>query len=172
MAEEQLIEIEERRDRSTVAATLRSLATQLEGEGGVTLTAGAETVTVAVPSHLTFELTAERDADADEGEEVEIELELSWNTADLDEAASEVGTAAETVRTQDDDPTAPATEIQSQGQFQVYKDRADEWRWRLVHRNGNVIADSGEGYTTRQNAEKGLRSVMKNAPGAVVNRVE
>ncbi|PSP78213.1 hypothetical protein BRC81_08865 [Halobacteriales archaeon QS_1_68_20] len=34
------------------------------------------------------------------------------------------------------------------------------------------MADSGEGYTTRRNAEKGLRSVMKNAPGADVQRMD
>jgi uncharacterized protein YegP (UPF0339 family) len=30
--------------------------------------------------------------------------------------------------------------------FEVYKDRANEWRWRLVAKNGEPIADSGEGY--------------------------
>lgn len=60
----------------------------------------------------------------------------------------------------------------SQATFEVYRDEADEWRWRLVHDNGNIIADSGEGYSTRQNAEKGLRSVKHNAPGADVRVVE
>lgn len=30
----------------------------------------------------------------------------------------------------------------------VYKAR-DGWRWRAVHRNGNVVAESGEAYTRR-----------------------
>lgn len=41
-----------------------------------------------------------------------------------------------------------------------------KWRWRLRHRSGNIIATGGEGYASRRNAEKGLRSVMQNAPGA------
>ncbi|WP_205427218.1 YegP family protein [Halorussus sp. MSC15.2] len=36
----------------------------------------------------------------------------------------------------------------------------------MVHRNGNVIATSGEGYTRKHNALKGLRSVMTNAADA------
>jgi len=65
-----------------------------------------------------------------------------------------------------------ADTIASLARFEVFQDRADEWRWRLVHRNGNIIAASGEGYTTRQNAEKGMRSVMRNAPGASILRGE
>ncbi|MFC7193552.1 HVO_2922 family protein [Halosimplex aquaticum] len=56
----------------------------------------------------------------------------------------------------------------SQARFELFRDRANEWRWRLVHRNGNVIASSGEGYTRKHNAEKGLRSVMRNAPDATL----
>jgi len=56
----------------------------------------------------------------------------------------------------------------SNATFQVYRDEVDEWRWRLVHDNGNVIADSGEGYASKQKAEQGLRSVQENAPDAEV----
>jgi uncharacterized protein YegP (UPF0339 family) len=55
--------------------------------------------------------------------------------------------------------------------FEVYEDRAGEFRWRLVHDNGNVIADSGEGYATWRGAENGLRSVKRNAPDATVERL-
>ncbi len=58
--------------------------------------------------------------------------------------------------------------VESLARFQVFRDRADEWRWRLVHRNGNIIATSGEGYTRKHNAQKGLRSVVRNAPDAEV----
>jgi len=30
--------------------------------------------------------------------------------------------------------------------FELYQDRAGEYRWRLRHDNRNIIADSGEGY--------------------------
>lgn len=56
----------------------------------------------------------------------------------------------------------------SLGRFELFQDRGGEWRWRLVHRNGNVIATSGEGYSRKHNARKGLRSVMRNAQGADV----
>jgi len=54
----------------------------------------------------------------------------------------------------------------SQARFELYEDRGGEWRWRLRHRNGNLIASSGEGYTRKHNAQKGLASVRSNALGA------
>jgi hypothetical protein len=56
----------------------------------------------------------------------------------------------------------------SNATFELYVDRGGDHRWRLVHDNGNVIADSGKGYATRQNARQGLRSVKRNAPDAEV----
>ncbi|GAB3690767.1 hypothetical protein GCM10028857_27480 [Salinarchaeum chitinilyticum] len=56
--------------------------------------------------------------------------------------------------------------------YEVFQDNADEWRWRLRHRNGQILADSGEGYASKQKARQGMRSVMKNAPGADVAEIE
>jgi len=56
--------------------------------------------------------------------------------------------------------------------FEVYEDRAGQWRWRLVHANGNIIADSGEGYASRQKCRQGLTSVKENAADADVVHVE
>ena len=52
--------------------------------------------------------------------------------------------------------------------FELYEDNAGEWRWRLVVANGNIIADSGEGYRSKQGARRGIESVRKNAPVADV----
>ena len=52
--------------------------------------------------------------------------------------------------------------------FELYKDKSGNFRWRLVHTNGQIIADSGEGYTTKENAINGLNSVKENAPGATI----
>ena len=52
--------------------------------------------------------------------------------------------------------------------FELYTDSADEWRWRLVHDNGNIIADSGEGYASKQKAKQGIESVRNNAGDAPV----
>ena len=59
----------------------------------------------------------------------------------------------------------------SKATFEVYEDQAGKWRWRLVHDNGNIIADSGEGYASRQKCEQGLESVKQNALGASVEKV-
>ncbi|MGB9985877.1 HVO_2922 family protein [Salarchaeum japonicum] len=58
---------------------------------------------------------------------------------------------------------------ESQARFEVYEDDAGQWRWRLVHRNGNILADSGEGYASKQKAKQGLESVKENAAGAPVD---
>lgn len=52
--------------------------------------------------------------------------------------------------------------------FELYQDAADEWRWRLVVSNGNIIADSGEGYRSKQGAKRGIESVRKSAPQAAI----
>jgi uncharacterized protein YegP (UPF0339 family) len=52
--------------------------------------------------------------------------------------------------------------------FELYKDSKGEFRWRLVVTNGQTIATSVEGYTTKENARKGMESVKKNAATAVV----
>lgn len=56
--------------------------------------------------------------------------------------------------------------------FEVYEDRAGEWRWRLVHWNGNIVADSGEGYTSRSNAKRAARSVIRTASTATIEDIE
>jgi uncharacterized protein YegP (UPF0339 family) len=63
---------------------------------------------------------------------------------------------------------APEGSVLDVGQaaFEIYEDAAGEHRWRLRHRNGNVIADSGEGYSSRSAAEKAVNSVKRNAPSA------
>jgi uncharacterized protein YegP (UPF0339 family) len=56
--------------------------------------------------------------------------------------------------------------------FEIFQDNADEWRWRLVASNGNIIADSGEGYQSKQGVKRGIESVKKNARRAQVQIVE
>jgi hypothetical protein len=55
--------------------------------------------------------------------------------------------------------------------FELYQDKADDWRWRLRHSNGNVIADCGEGYASKAKAEQGIRSVKSNAPDAAIEEL-
>ena len=54
------------------------------------------------------------------------------------------------------------------GKFEVYKDKAGKFRFRLKASNGQVIA-VGEAYETKASAMNGIASVQKNAPGAAVD---
>ena len=42
----------------------------------------------------------------------------------------------------------------------VYQDRADKWRWQRRHPNGNIVSDSGQGYTRKWYAK--LRARVLN----------
>lgn len=56
--------------------------------------------------------------------------------------------------------------------FEVFQDNSDEWRWRLVAANGNIIADSGEGYRSKQGVQRGIESVKNNAAAAEIRYVD
>ncbi|EMA47644.1 hypothetical protein C448_04379 [Halococcus morrhuae DSM 1307] len=159
MADETLFESERRRSRADIAGVLRSLATALENDGPVTLEDGTQSIDIDPPAAPTFEIEVER-----ESGKRSLELELEWD--ERDEEGESTSSAAESESTESDD--AGAEPAHSLGRFEVFRDKASEWRWRLVHRNGNIIATSGEGYTSKQNALKGMRSVMQNAPDASV----
>ena len=60
----------------------------------------------------------------------------------------------------------------SKATFELFEDKAGQWRWRLVHDNGNTIADSGEGYSSKQKCEQGLESVKRNAAEAAIEEVD
>ncbi len=55
--------------------------------------------------------------------------------------------------------------------FEIFEDSAGEYRWRLRHQNGNIIADSGEGYASKQKAKQGIESVKDNAADADIVEV-
>ncbi|MFD1513632.1 HVO_2922 family protein [Halomarina rubra] len=116
---------------------------------------------------------------------VRVGRDPNGRSASAGEEATDATTAANAGRAEDratddrspadrvtDDPTpTSARPVRAKAHFEVYEDRAGEFRWRLVHDNGNVIADSGEGYATWGGAENGLRSVKQNAPGAPIERL-
>jgi len=52
--------------------------------------------------------------------------------------------------------------------FILYKDNKGEFRWRLRHDNGNIIANGGEGYVDKNGALNGIQSVRENAPSAII----
>ena len=141
MTEEIIHESEQKRSRRGIASYFRRLARAL-GRGEPVPVDDEQTVTVDPPAGTDFEIDVERGDGT-----VSVELEMEWEE---EEGDVEVDTVA------------------SKGTFEVYEDRAEEWRWRLRHRNSNIIADGSEGYASKQKAKQGLESVRSNAPGAYI----
>jgi uncharacterized protein YegP (UPF0339 family) len=54
------------------------------------------------------------------------------------------------------------------GKFELYKDVAGKFRFRLKASNGQIIA-TGEAYESRASALKGIESVRKNAGAAALD---
>jgi uncharacterized protein YegP (UPF0339 family) len=52
--------------------------------------------------------------------------------------------------------------------FHIFKDKGGDFRWRLVAPNGKIIADSAEGYTTKQACQDGIASVKRYAGAAEI----
>lgn len=66
-----------------------------------------------------------------------------------------------------EDQTVEGFEQQTHPKFEIYKDKAGEFRFRLKARNGEIIACS-EGYVKKDSCKNGIESVRKNAPDAPV----
>jgi uncharacterized protein YegP (UPF0339 family) len=47
--------------------------------------------------------------------------------------------------------------------YYIYKDSRGEWRWRLRASNGNILADSGEGYKNELDCINAIRSVQSSS---------
>jgi amphi-Trp domain-containing protein len=142
MSEKIIHESEEKRSRRGISTFFRRIAQRL-GRGEKIPANAEQTVAVDAPDEAELEVDIER-----EDGELSLEIEMEWpeeEEAVVDTDASE-----------------------SKATFHVYEDNAGESRWRLRHDNGNIIADSGEGYASKQKAEQGLESVKRNAPGAHV----
>ena len=139
MPEETVHESGSKRSRTGIASYFRRLARRFS-RGEPAPVDEEQTVTVSVPEEADLETEIEREDD-----ELTLELEVAWTEVDDD-----VNTEAEA----------------SKATFELYEDNAEKWRWRLVHDNGNIIADGSEGYASAQKAEQGLESVRSNAPGA------
>ena len=66
-----------------------------------------------------------------------------------------------------EDQTVEGFETMTHPKFEMYKDKAGEFRFRLKARNGEIIGVS-EGYTTKANCVNGVESVKKNAAEAEI----
>ena len=70
-----------------------------------------------------------------------------------------------------EDQTVENAEAAKCPKFEIYKDNAGEFRFRLKARNGEPILAS-EGYKAKASCENGIESVRKNAPDAAVEEPE
>lgn len=66
-----------------------------------------------------------------------------------------------------EDQTVEGYVTEKNPKFEIYKDKAGEFRFRLKARNGEIIAAS-EGYVKKDSCKNGIESVRKNAPDALV----
>ena len=141
MPEETIHESEGSRTRQALATYFRRIAKALGRDEPVPID-DAGTVTVDPGSEPEFEVELERE-DGKVSLDLEMEFEETSDTIDTDAASSKAA-------------------------FELYADSAEQWRWRLVHDNGNIIADGSEGYADKRDARNGIESVQRNAPGAHV----
>ncbi|MBE6931197.1 MAG: DUF1508 domain-containing protein [Ruminococcaceae bacterium] len=70
-----------------------------------------------------------------------------------------------------EDQTVENFETVKHPKFELYMDKAGEYRFRLKATNGEVIATS-EGYKSKASCENGIESVKKNAPDAAIVEAE
>ncbi len=66
-----------------------------------------------------------------------------------------------------EDQTVENYEAVTNPKFEVYVDKAGEFRFRLKARNGEIVA-TGEGYKAKASCLNGIESIRKNAPEAEV----
>lgn len=66
-----------------------------------------------------------------------------------------------------EDQTKEGYKKETNPKFEIYQDKAGEFRFRLKAVNGQIIA-VGEGYKTLKSCQNGVASIKKNAPEAKV----
>ena len=66
-----------------------------------------------------------------------------------------------------EDQTVENVEVKKHPKYELYTDKAGEFRFRLKASNGEIIATS-EGYKQKASALNGIESIGKNAPDAAV----
>ena len=108
-----------------------------------------------------FECTTEIVAAAMEEAEVELSAEGGEQVADFFSAIYH--RLAAIANGKEEEAARP-------GSFEVYEDKAGEYRFRLKAANGETVAAS-EGYSSKAACMKGIESVLRSAPGAKVKQI-
>ena len=69
-----------------------------------------------------------------------------------------------------EDQTVEGFATEKHPKFEVYTDKAGEFRFRLKATNGQIIAVS-EGYKAKDSCLNGVESVKRNAPDAEIEKI-
>ena len=92
----------------------------------------------------------------------------------LKAANGEVIASSQVYKDENNAPIAPIEDQTVEGftpckhpKFEVYKDKAGEFRFRLKATNGQIIA-TGEGYKAMAGCKRGIESIKKNVVDAKI----
>ncbi|MEF8907487.1 MAG: HVO_2922 family protein [Haloarculaceae archaeon] len=142
---------------------------------GTTMLGGALVPLIVGATREDLEATQRRAADLEENLR-DLRRERDRLETELEDAREAGATDADRAEGLEADLAELESQLESlrasQAQFELYEDAGGQYRWRLRHRNGNVVADGGQGYTRKHNAKKGLASVRRNALGASLLEIE
>ena len=97
----------------------------------------------------------------------EVILSASETYSSLDSCKAGVESVRKNSGAHVEDQTKEGYEKLTHPKYELYTDKAGEFRWRLKARNGENIGRS-EGYKAKSSAQNGIESVGKNAPDADV----
>lgn len=53
--------------------------------------------------------------------------------------------------------------------YEIYKDKANLYRWRYRSSNGNIISDSGESYHNKADCQNGINIMKASSNSPVVD---
>ena len=98
-------------------------------------------------------------------------IATSENYKSLENCKTGVESVRKNALAEVEDQTSQGYEAKANPKFEVYRDRAGEYRFRLKAVGGEIIAVS-EGYKTKVSCLGGIRSIGRNAPEAVLIQVE
>lgn len=70
-----------------------------------------------------------------------------------------------------EDSTVVSFETQKNPKFEIYLDKGKKFRFHLKASNGEIILAS-QSYTAKESCKKGIASIRKNAPDALVFEVK
>ena len=122
--------------------------------------AGKFVITTAKNGEFTFNLKASNG---------EVILTASETYTTLDACENGINSVKKNALSQIEDQTRG--ESATHPKYELYQDKAGEFRFRLKAANGQIVGKS-EGYKAKASAKKGIASIGRNAPDAAVITVD